>query len=352
MNRTRHPWLPGPTQISLKLQVVHMSTNAPDPGDSTLQAIDRYLCTRVPIASPTALAGDIRRALVGQDWEVTADVAICDGGRLVGLLEMEKLLSAPEDQSASALMDSDPPVVAPGLDREKAAWKMVQHGESSLAVVDSQGCFLGLVPSKRLLGVLLAEHEEDMARMGGFLRGASLARTSSQESVARRLWHRLPWLLLGLLGALVAADLVGSFETQLQANLALAFFIPGIVYLADAVGTQTETLIIRGLSVGVGIRQVIWREIVTGLLVGLALCLAFFPVALLRWQDAGLALAVSVSILAACSTATVVAMSLPWAFHRLGKDPAFGTGPLATVIQDLLSIVIYLVISMRLVGGG
>jgi magnesium transporter len=329
-----------------------MSTPGLDPGNTTLQAIDQYLCTRVPIASPNSRAGDIRRTLVGQDWEVAADVAICDGETLVGLLEMEKLLSAPEDQSAAVLMDSDPPVVAPGLDQEQAAWKMVQHGESSLAVVDSQGRFLGLVPAKRLLAVLLAEHEEDMARMGGFLRGASLARTASQESVGRRFWHRLPWLLLGLLGALVAADLIGSFETQLQANLALAFFIPGIVYLADAVGTQTETLIIRGLSVGVSIRQVIWREIVTGMLVGLALCLAFFPIALLRWQDAGLALAVSVSILAACSTATVVALSLPWVFHRFGKDPAFGTGPLATVIQDLLSIAIYLAISLSLVGRG
>jgi hypothetical protein len=145
-----------------------MSTQGLDPGNTTLQAIDQYLCTRVPIASPNSRAGDIRRALVGQDWEVTADVAICDGDRLVGLLEMEKLLAAPEDRSAAALMDSDPPVVAPGLDREKAAWKMVEHGESSLAVVDSRGRFLGLVPSKRLLGVLLAEHEEDMARMGAF----------------------------------------------------------------------------------------------------------------------------------------------------------------------------------------
>jgi magnesium transporter len=96
-----------------------------------------------------------------------------------------------------------------------------------------------------------------MARLGGFLQDMSSARGASQENVIRRFWHRLPWRLVGLLGALISAHLVGAFEAQLQDNVALAFFIPGIVYLADAVGTQTETLVIRGLSVGVGIGQVV-----------------------------------------------------------------------------------------------
>ena len=80
-----------------------------------------------------------------------------------------------------------------------------------------------------------------------------MARTASEEPVVKRFWHRVPWLLVGLLGALLAADIVGAYEQQLQANVMLAFFIPGIVYLADAVGTQTEALVIRGLSVGVSI---------------------------------------------------------------------------------------------------
>jgi magnesium transporter len=93
--------------------------------------------------------------------------------------------------------------------------------------------------------------------------------------------------------------------------------------------------------VGIPIRHVVRREILTGLLVGLALSLAFFPVALWRWGEQDVALAVFLSLFAACSTATLVAMVLPWFLTRLGKDPAFGSGPLATVIQDLLSILIY-----------
>ena len=326
------------------------SRDLPQPGNLVFETAAEHICTRVPVASPTSRASQILQSLQGEAFECATDIAICDNGTLVGLLSIEKLLAAPGDRPASELMDADPPVVAPGLDQEQAAWKAVQHGESSMAVVDEERRFLGLIPPQRLLAVLLWEHDEDLARMGGFLRDTSSARTASLERVFRRFWHRLPWLALGLAGALISADLMGSFEAQLQANIALAFFIPGIVYLADAVGTQTETLVIRGLSVGVGIGQVVWREILTGLLVGIALSITFFPLAFWRWHQGQLALAVSISLLAACSTATLVALTLPWVLHRLGKDPAFGSGPLATVIQDLLSIVIYLAISISLTG--
>jgi magnesium transporter len=163
------------------------------------------------------------------------------------------------------------------------------------------------------------------------------------------LWHRLPWLVVGLAGALAAAFIVGSFEDRLRSNVALAFFIPGIVYMADAVGTQTETLVIRGLSVGVQIRDVVKREIVTGLLVGLAIAALFLPVALWQW-DYDVAVAAALALLAACSMATLVAMLLPWLLSRAGKDPAFGSGPLATVVQDLSSILIYFGIVVLIVG--
>jgi hypothetical protein len=93
-------------------------------------------------------------------------------------------------------------------------------------------------------------------------------------------------------------------------------------------------------------------DILTGLLVGVALALLFFPVALGLWREADVALAVALALLAACSIATLVAMTLPWLFHGLGIDPAFGSGPLATVVQDLLSILIYCIIGAALVDSG
>jgi len=306
-----------------------------------LESPGEQVVERVPVARPDERVDDIRRALVGQRFDSAADIAVCEGERLVGLIRLEDLLAAPPDALAREVMDAEPPVVAPGADRERAAWTAVRHGEGSLAVVDGEGRFVGLVPPPRLLSVLLWEHDEDIARLGGFLHDTESARTASEEPVLRRFWHRLPWLLVGLAGAFFAATIVGGFEAQLEENVILAFFMPGIIYMADAVGTQTETLVIRGLSVGVTIRHVLRREVITGLLVGMALALAFFPVGLLAWGDGSVALAVALALLAACSVATVVAMALPPVLQRLGVDPAFGSGPLATVVQDLLSILIY-----------
>jgi magnesium transporter len=286
---------------------------------------------------------------VGRRFASAVDVAVLQEGRLVGLIRIEDLLAAEPERPCGEIMDASPPVVAPGVDQEQVAWKAVHQAESSIAVVDATGTFLGLIPPARLLEVLLWEHDEDIARLGGFLRDTAAARTASEERVLRRFWHRMPWLLVGLVGAVLAADVVGSFERDLEANVLIAFFLPGIVYMADAVGTQTEALIIRGLSVGVPIHRVARRELVTGLLVGAVLSAVLLPVVLLRWGEGDLALAVAVGLFGACSTATAVAMALPWLIHKAGRDPAFGSGPLATVIQDLLSILIYFGVASVLV---
>lgn len=308
-----------------------------------------HVASDVPTAAPTDRVHDVRTSLSGRRFDTAAAVAVIDGSRLAGLVRLEDLLAAAGDAQIGEVMDASPAVVRPGVDQEVAAWHTVQRGEAVLVVVDDDGRFVGFVPPHRMLAVLLWEHDEDMARLGGFLHDAQAARRASREPIPRRLWHRLPWLVVGLIGALVAALLIESFEAHLSANLALAFFIPGIVYMADAVGTQTETLIIRGLSVGVRIGEVVRREIVTGLLVGLALAAMFLPVALWQWES-DVATAAALALLAACSTATVVAMTLPWVLSKLGMDPAFGSGPLATVIQDLASIAIYFGIVLAIVA--
>jgi magnesium transporter len=315
----------------------------------TFETAAAHACTQVPMASPMSRIGDILQALVGQRYESATHIIVCDAGKFCGILRLEEVLAAPPDTLASTVMDTDPPVVAPGVDQEVAAWRAVQHAESALAVVDDAGRFVGLIPPHRLLAVLLSEHEEDLSRLGGFLKNTSMALHTSEEAILRRFWHRLPWLLLGLAGALFAADMVGWFERQLQDNVLLAFFVAGVVYLADAVGTQTETVVVRGLSLGVAIKQVVWRELLTGVLIGMALALVAFPLVYWRWGAKDIALGVSLSLLAACSTATIAAMALPWSFERFGVDPALGSGPLATVIQDLLSILMYFAIVTAIV---
>ncbi|KUI33920.1 magnesium transporter MgtE [Mycobacterium sp. IS-1496] len=318
-------------------QVVANGTEFLGPPDRALH----HASLRIPVAAPEAPVGETLSAMRGRHFDSAVAVAVMDGDRLAGIVTIERMFGAADGALLRDVMDPEPPVVAPDTDQEHAAWEAVQRAEPGLAVVDEAGRFRGLISPQRLLTVLLAEHDEDMARLGGFLRGAATARSSSVEAVRRRLWHRLPWLILGLLGAMLSAVLMTAFEGQLDANLAVAYFIPGIVYLADAVGTQTETLAIRGLSVGVGIRRITGRETLTGVSVGVLLGALMWPVVAVMTGSVTLASAVSIAILGASAIATLVALFLPWLLHRLGMDPAFGAGPLSTVVQDLLTIMIY-----------
>jgi magnesium transporter len=324
---------------------VSEATTQPLLGD-VLRMTDRA----VPRATGDDTVGQVIAALHGGGFATVAAVAVLDGDRLVGLVRIEDLLAAPAATAIREIMDPSPPAVSHDIDQERAAWTAIHRGDSTVAVVGDDGRFIGLIPPPRLIEILLTEHDEDLARLGGYLRSTGVARQAAEERILRRYWHRLPWLLVGLVGALIAAEVVGAYEARLKTALLLAFFLPGLVYMADAVGTQTETVIVRGLSVGVPIRRVVRRELATGLLVGLTLAAAFIPVGLWRWGDVEVVTAVALSLVAACSIATVIAMALPALLARFGADPAFGSGPLSTVAQDLLTIVIYFAIAQVVVS--
>ena len=308
-----------------------------------------HATTRVPTASADQVAGEVRERIVGRRFDSTEAVAVLAGDALVGLVSLEDLLAADAAVALGDLVVAEPPAIGPATDQEHAARAMAAAGGEPLAVVDDRGRFRGLIPARRMVAVVAAEHDEDLARLGGYLAGTRRARGAAEESVGRRLWHRLPWLLLGLAGAMATAVVVAGFERELDANLLIAYFIPAVVYMADAVGTQTETVLIRALSVGVSARVMLARELVGGLIMGVLVGGAFGVFALVGWGDGRVAVAVGIALFASCSLATMVAMLLPSLFQRLGRDPAFGSGPLATVVQDLLSIVVYFAVVTAIV---
>jgi magnesium transporter len=126
--------------------------------------------------------------------------------------------------------------------------------------------------------------------------------------------------------------------------------MPAIVYLADAIGTQTEAVVVRGLSLSHRpLGRLLVGELSTGVLIGLPLGLVALLAAYLAFGDGRLALAVGLAILIAGSVATTCGLLLPWLLSHMGFDPAFGSGPVATVIQDVLSLLIYFGIVAALV---
>ena len=275
------------------------------------------------------------------NWDLLC--VVDDDGRLLGTLTAAELVALPDEADLGvAAMQRHRPRILPGADQEMMASMALHHGVAAMPVVDAVGRLVGVVGPARLMAILRREHVEDLHRLAGITREADHAREAIEEPPMRRARHRLPWLIVGLGGSMLATFVVARFESALAAKPALAFFVPGLVYLADAIGTQSEAIAVRGLSLShVGMARLIGGELRTGLLIGLVLALLAFPMVWLAFGELRLAAAVTIALAGASALASVLGLLLPWVLTRFGSDPAYGSGPLATIVQDVLSLLIY-----------
>ena len=308
------------------------------------ESAGQRMVTHVPLAGPQDSVEQARSALFDRNFECTDVLCIVDrDGRFVCALPLAALFAASARQILSELVVESAPTVTADIDQERIASLALHHGVNAIAVTDDSGFLLGVVPSSVLIDILRHEHVEDLHRLSGIARETELARHAIEAPPMRRVRDRLPWLAAGLAGSFAATGVMAGFEHTLQDRVAVAFFIPGLVYLADAVGTQTEALTVRGLSLSnASIGTLLAGEVRTGLLIGLALGLAAFAATLIGFSDVPLALTVSLSLLCASILAAGLGLAFPWMLHSLGKDPAYGSGPIATVTQDILTLLIYL----------
>ncbi len=170
---------------------------------------------------------------------------------------------------------------------------------------------------------------------------------TTTESAEHLIKDRLPWLFLGLFGGLVVTFVISKYEALLAADVRLAFFIPIIVYLSDAVGTQTETIYIRTLvKKKINFIAYILKETLVGLGLGsiFGVFLGFF--ATLWLKSVNLGFVVGITILINQTLAPVLAVMIPNLIKRSHSDPALGAGPVATIIQDFISLMIFFLIAM------
>lgn len=315
----------------------------------------RHPSDSLPIVTDAAIAHDHETAaevlarLHANPAHYSDVIHVVDAkGRLHGAVALASVVSAPP-RDAIVVLKHPVHAVTTEADPEHVASQALRHGMVAVPVVDHGGHFQGVVPARALMEVLRREHIEDLHRMAGIQRETAQARLAIEAPPARRARDRLPWLLVGLAGSMLATFVVASFEAQLEARIALAFFVPAIVYLADAIGTQTEAIAVRGLSLShMPMRELVWGEMRTGLLIGAALGALAWPAVWLVWRDLELASTVALSLVVAGTVATTIGLLLPWLLARTGRDPAFGSGPIATIVQDVLSLAIYFAIASLL----
>jgi magnesium transporter len=217
----------------------------------------------------------------------------------------------------------------------------------AVPVIERDGRLLGVLSPDALLHILYREMQDDTLHMAGIhhrgVHHEQIFDNILQISVWRSLLHRFPWLLLGLLGGIAAASIIGLFEATLQQHLLLAAFIPLLVYMSDAVGTQMEAFIIRDLAIDQRLRfgRYFLRQL------SIIACLGFVFGGLLFLAIAGLygefqiAVVLGFSLFVGIISSVFTGLIIPYLFSRFRMDPANASGPTATIIQDLMTVVIY-----------
>ena len=296
----------------------------------------------IPRARPGDTVGGTLAALRMAPIEEASHLYLVDEqSRLVGQVPVETLMSAEPTARLDGLRGKPPVEVSPDDNAETVALRAVERHDADVAVLDSGRKLLGAIPIGRLLALLHEEHVDDILRMGGI--GPAHPDPTGAHSSFGAFRARMPWLLLGLLGGFLAGGVASLFEGALKREIALVFFLPLVVYMADAVGTQTETVLVRAMAYGrVGVVPHLLREGTLGLLIGVTIgAMAAFGLLMVDARGS-VAAVVAVTLALTSLVATSVATLLPLGLARLGADPALASGPIATVLQDLLSVAIYL----------
>jgi len=302
----------------------------------------------VPMGSPDETPATILARLCGRPLAQAGHIYVLDGDRrLLGQVPVERLLSADRSERLEALRGPDPLQTRPGDDAERVALRAARHHAVDVAVADGEGRFLGALRLEALLSLLHHSHRRHASRRAG------LGTAHPEPAQRLRLWRayraRMGWLLFGLGGGVAGSLVVGAFEADLERTLALAFFLPLVVYLADAVGTQTEAVMVRSLALGERRPTAsLLQEGVLGVLMGATLAGVSWGVLLALRQPGGVAEVVGLTLFVTAVLATLIATGVPLLLAGLGADPAYASGPVATVVQDVVSIAAYLAIATLL----
>lgn len=277
---------------------------------------------------------------------------LSEDGKIEGVFSMRDIFSYSPSTQARDVMKTDLIWVSPDTDQETAAVKALQGGIKAMPVLEKDGTFLGVITSDTIFKILSEEHSEDLLYIGGIQKMYS-ASSILKDRIRILLLARLPWLLVGLMGGFLAAMTVEGFEGVLKDYIVLAFFLPLVVYMSDAVASQTLAIFIRALALdhSFSIKSYILRELVLGVFIGLVLGVTLMLVSLVWFADMTLSFVLGIALFFAVLVAIFVALSITLILDFFGKDPAVGGGPFATIIIDIVTIFIYFSIAAFLLPG-
>ena len=293
----------------------------------------------------------IRRTGIDKETVYTCYV-IDEQRRLVGHVSLRKLIVAPESTYIRDIMDTNTVSATTTDDQEVVAEDFRHYDLTSIAVTDKENRLVGIITIDDIVDVITEENTEDIKKMAAII-------PSDEEymdaGVMHLVAHRLPWLMIMMISAMLSSTIITSFESVLAGAVVLTAFIPMLTGSAGNSGSQTSVTIIRNMALGEvelgDWLRVLWKEARVGVVCGAALAAVnFLRMMLFSGTTVIISLIVSVTLMLAIVMAASVGCLLPMGAKRLGLDPAVMASPMITTIVDAASLLLYFMIASVMLG--
>ena len=269
--------------------------------------------------------------------------AVDDDGRLTGVVSLRNLVTTSSDTTLENIMSRRVHSVRPETDQEEVARIVSQYNFLAVPVVDAEDQLLGIITVDDVVDIVREEATEDFLQMVGAGKDREILLKSSWDNARMR----FPWLFASWVGGILAAFIIGAFDNVLQSTIVLAAFIPVIIGMGGNIGTQSSTIIVRGLATGrVGLEnsvKILLKEMRVGLILGILYGILLGVFAIFRFLDVSpmLGLVVGLSICASMIIAATIGSLVPLILNRFDIDPAVATGPFVTTAIDILGVALY-----------
>ena len=282
---------------------------------------------------------------VGMDSETIYTCYVLDSGRkLIGVVSLRSLVIAPDNAKVSDIMREDVVYAHVDDDQEEISDLFKKYGFIAIPVVDNESRLVGIITVDDIMDVIEEETTEDIERMGGVI--DSKDKDYFDMSVWDHVKARLPWLFLLMCSYVITGGIIQSYQDALPKVISLVVYMPMLMGTGGNSGTQSSTLIIRGMGtdeIELGDEpKVLWKELRVSLIVGLCISsLNFARIVFLDHNPPLVALTVCASMVVIVVIAKCIGGLLPMLAKRIGLDPALMAGPLMASLTDMVSLVTY-----------
>lgn len=289
----------------------------------------------------------------GIDKETIYTLYVTDNyRRLIGILSLRELIVAPAETRINDLMRSEVVYVHTHDDQEDVANLFRKYGFEAIPVVDNEKRIVGIITYDDIIDIIEEETNEDFQIMAAITPSEDEYLESGVFNLAK---HRIMWLMVLMISSTITQRIIAGYESYLYSVAGLSTFIPMLMDTGGNSGSQSSTLVIRGLATG-DVKpkdwyKVMWKEFRIAIVVGIVLSIiSYFKIIYFDKMPNNIALTVSLTLIFAIMTAKVVGGILPIAAHKLKLDPAIMASPLITTIADATSLIVYFILAQNIIG--